>query len=116
MKRRRAPAWPSGGLATLPRRGDGSFARGIVAAGCIAAFQDIAGQRRRATPRRVLRHALQGGTALAAGAEAANAFAQRRYGTALLACAAGAAGVYLIDVLLREESRGTKENERGQEA
>ena len=52
--------------------------------------------------RRVLRHALQGGTALAAGAYAAEAVRCGDFTRAVLATAVGAAGVYALERLLKE--------------
>ncbi len=94
----------------------GHFVRGLVASACLSAIQDV---RTPASPenlKRVLRHALQGGTALAAGAGTAAALERRDYTGALIATAAGVAGVLVIERLLREPARHQQENEDGQEA
>ena len=59
------------------------------------------------------RHALQGGTALSAGSRAAQALHRRDYGSALLAVATGAAGVMLIEHLLRAPAQTNTENDHG---
>ena len=72
----------------------GAFARGFVATALLATLQDR--HARGATPlpgRSILRHAIQGGTALAAGSVAADALLRRDYALALAAATAGAAGV-----------------------
>lgn len=93
-------------------RGDGGFVRGFVASACLSAFQDAPG---RADPRRILRHALQGGTALSAGVHAARALQRQEYARALLAGASGALGVMLVERLLRDDARPSQEIEHGQE-
>lgn len=105
-----------GGKKSADRRGDGSFVRGFVASACLSAFQDV-GQP--ATPqnlKRVLRHALQGGTALTAGGRAVAAVERGDYAGALLAAASGAAGVLLIEQLLRENAQNQREKSHGKEA
>ncbi|WP_051340262.1 hypothetical protein [Azospirillum halopraeferens] len=82
-----------------------TFTRGMVAAGLLAAIQD--GNSPDAPPRgarRVLRLALQGGAALAAGSAAADALSTRDYPAALLALAAGTAGMVVIEHLLNPQS------------
>lgn len=86
---------------------DGSFTRGFVAAACLSAFQDRPGL----DARRVLRHALQGGAALTAGTQAAHSLQRGRWGGALVAVAAGAAAVQLIETLLGDAGR--EENDLG---
>jgi hypothetical protein len=81
------------------------FVRGFIAAGLTAAT----GARRQARGE-TLRLALRGGTALAAGIAGANAIGRRDYASALLAVAAGAAGLSAIDHLLFPDfSNMTKE-------
>jgi hypothetical protein len=63
--------------------------------------------------KRVLRHALQGGAALAAGTRAAAAFRQQDYPSMLVAGVAGAAGVLLLERLLRDGAQAEKENQNG---
>lgn len=94
------------------------FARGFIAAGLPAAVQ---GRREPADYRKILRHAVQGGAALAAGVFAARALARRRYGLALGVAAVGAAGVWAAEALLQSaraehsERFVDKETESGQE-
>jgi len=85
-------------------RGDGSFTKGMVASACISAFQDVAQPNSKADYVRVLRHGLQGGTALAAGSHAARSLHQGDYTSALLSVAVGAAGVLLLENLLSDKS------------
>ena len=81
---------------------DGSFTRGFVATACLSAFQDARVPSSSVQVKRIFKQALQGGTALAAGAQAANAVQRKDYIGALLAAAVGAAGVLLIDRVLQE--------------
>jgi hypothetical protein len=85
-----------------PFHGGSDFTRGFVAAACVSAFQDIENPAAAANLKRALRYGLQGGTALAAGSHAAQSLRQGSYGSALLAVAAGAAGVLMIENLLRD--------------
>lgn len=96
--------------------GDGSFVRGFVASACLSAFQDVPRPATRKNLKRVLRHALQGGTALTAGSRAVAAVNRGAYGEALAALAAGAAGVLIIENLLRAGAAHPQENAHGQEA
>lgn len=107
MKRKRRQALaPLGGTATV-------FARGFLVTGLLVALQDRRGKGAAKPPgRKMLRHALQGGSALAAGTIAAEALARRNYGLALAAVAAGAAGVVAAEYLL---DNANKENGLGQE-
>jgi hypothetical protein len=93
-----------------PLSGDGSFTRGFVAAACISAFQDNNNPATAANLKRVLRYGLQGGAALAAGSRAAASLRHSDYSGALLSAAAGAAGVLIIESLLRDSVQ-PKENE-----
>jgi hypothetical protein len=88
--------------AVMTARGDGSFTKGFVATSCVSAFQGVSQPASQANLKRVLRHGLQGGTALAAGSRAAMALSHRDYSGALIATAAGAIGVLLIENLLRD--------------
>lgn len=99
------------GVMTVP--GDGSFTQGFVAAACVSAFQDIAPPSSRAKLKRVLRHGLQGGMALAAGSRTALALRHRDYSGALIAAASGAVGVLLIENLLRDSAPLKKEEHHG---
>ena len=87
-----------------------SFIRGLVSAGLLASLGDRAAGR---DPRGILRLALQGGAALAAGSVAAVALQRRQPASTLAAIAAGAAGVLVIEHLLREKT--FKEKNHGQE-
>ncbi|MFT3717441.1 hypothetical protein [Pseudorhodoferax sp.] len=101
----------------VPLRASGAaFAQGFVAAGCLSAFQDRQTLLSSPSPvelKRVLRHALQGGAALAAGTRAAAAFQQQDYARMLVATAAGAAGVLIIERLLRDAAQAEQENQDG---
>lgn len=85
-------------------RSGASFTQGFVASACISAFQDVAQPKTKADVKKILRHGLQGGTALSAGCSAAAALRQRDYSRALLSAIAGAAGVMLIEKLLNESA------------
>ncbi len=92
------------------------FLRGMVINACLSAFQDVARPTSRKAMKRVLRHSLQGGTALAAGSRAASRLVRGDYAGALIATAAGAAGVLLIEQLLRDIAPSNREENHGQEA
>ena len=85
-------------------RRDGSFTQGFVASACISAFQDVAHPDSKADYKRILRHGLQGGTALAAGSDAAVALRCGNYTRAVLSVAVGAAGVLLLENLLSDKA------------
>lgn len=106
-KRRRAP------LPAPLDEAPSAFARGFLVTGLLVALQDR-NQSGAARPpgRKVLRHALQGGGALAAGTVAAEALLRRNYGLAVAAVAVGAAGVVAAGYLLNDDNR---ENGLGQE-
>lgn len=89
--------------------GRGDFVKGFVATACIAAVQDRAAPLSRADLKDILRRALQGGTALAAGTQVAVAVRQQDFTRALIAGAAGAAAVLLIERLLRDAVPSDKE-------
>lgn len=98
-----------------------AFARGFLVTGLLATLQD----RRTAgavppSARKVLRHAVQGGSALAAASVAAEALARRDYSLAVAAVAAGAAGVlaaeYLLNIETTEEERGLGQEKQEGEA
>ncbi|THF63259.1 hypothetical protein [Pseudothauera rhizosphaerae] len=93
-----------------------SFVRGFVASACLSAIQGGQRSPSSAEVRRVLRYALQGGTALAAGAGAAAAIERRDYTGALVAAAVGAAGVFVIERMLRDAAQRSQEKHDGQEA
>lgn len=101
----------------LPPAGElpANFVRGFVATGLLAALQKGAAGT---VPdkRTALRHALQGGTALAAGCSAADAWQRRNYSGAVLAVATGAAGVVAIDYLMRKAARSDGEKNGQEEA
>ena len=103
------PHLPSAPLVTVSRAAGGGFVQGFVAAGCVSAFQDRPAPACAVDLKRVLRHALQGGAALAAGSQAAMAVRRQDYTGALVATAAGAAGVLLIERLLRDSATAVQE-------
>lgn len=107
MKNSISPYFP----AVLSTPGDGSFTQGLVAASCISAFQDIATSPAQVDYKRVLRHGLQGGTALAAGSRTAMALRHHDYAGALIATALGAAGVLLIENLMRDSAKPQEEDQ-----
>jgi hypothetical protein len=94
----------------------GSFVKGFVAGGCLSALPGANLPPSQADLKRILRRALQGGAALAAGERAAMAYRQGDYSGMLVATAAGAAGVLLIERLLRDAAPPKQENTHGQEA
>lgn len=77
-----------------------AFLRGVLVTGMLVALTD----RRKDKPqgRKVLRQAVQGGAALAAGTVAAEALVRRDYKLAAMAVAAGAAGVVAAGHLFDE--------------
>jgi len=95
--------------AVMTAPGENSFTKGFVASACISAFQGVAQPSSQANLKRVLRHGLQGGTALAAGTRASMALRHRDYSGALIAATAGAIGVLLIENLLRDPARPQEE-------
>lgn len=92
------------------------FVRGFVATGLLAAVQDRAARHgshdSRAEAQRVLRLALQGGAALAAGTEAATALQQRDWTRAMTVTAVGALGVLAIERLMTTETFREMNNEQ----
>ena len=95
------------------RRGESDFVRGFVASACLSAFQDSAGELAAGPFRRVLRHGLQGGAALTAGTRVAVDLRRGDYTGALVAAAAGAAGVLLIEKLLGDAVGPATEDRNG---
>ena len=91
-----------------------TFTRGFVATALLVALRRRAGT---AAPsgRTILKHALQGATALTAGTIAAEALTRRNFSLAADATTAGAAGVLLAEALLITHHQDDKENGRGQE-
>lgn len=83
------------------------FARGFVATGLLSALQDRCAPGAAIDGRRALRHALQGGVALAAGSAAAEALARRDVFTVLLAVAGGGAAIASIEQLLHRRVQPT---------
>lgn len=105
MKKRKAIAVPAEKVPTI-------FLRGALVTGLLAALQDRFEPGAARPGRKVLRHALQGGAALAAGSVAADALSRRDWGLALTAVAAGTVGVLAAESLLNSPM---KEIHRGQE-
>jgi hypothetical protein len=86
-----------------------AFVQGFVASGLLASIQNQPG--RPVADKRALRLALQGGTALAAGTSAAQAWQRRDLTRALTALALGTAGVLAIEKMMQD----SKEKTDGQE-
>lgn len=109
------PAYATAPHAVLPAATSQEFIKGFVMTACLTALQDAPDLRQKANTRRVLRRALQGGTALTAADATARAAARGDYTRALVAASAGAAGVYLIERLLRDAAATpiTKESSNG---
>jgi len=105
MKKRKAKA-PSRALA--PAELTSNFTRGMIAAGLLTAIQDRANVGR-SPNRKVVRLALQGGVALAAGTATAESLRDQDYLGALAAFAGGAVGVMALEALLASESSETFE-------
>lgn len=78
------------------------FVRGFVASACLAVVQEGGLAKSPQQAKRLLRQALLGGTAMAAGSQAAAAIGRGLFGRALLAGALGATAVLLIGQLLSE--------------
>lgn len=112
MKRRLRP-YP----APRPEEASANFVRGFVATGLLAALPSgAASATAPKAGKAILRQALQGGIALAAGGTAAGALQRRDYRTALMAVTGGAAAVVAVDYLLRKPARkDNKEKALGQE-
>lgn len=101
---------------SLPPPRDGNpFVRGLVVGGGLAAFRGVGRGGAPRPTKHILRHALQEGTALAAGTRAAVAVGQRDYTGALTAAAAGAAGVLIIERLLGDSPEARRESVNGKE-
>ncbi|MHB1360820.1 MAG: hypothetical protein ACYC5U_12335 [Rhodocyclaceae bacterium] len=88
----------------------GSFVRGLVSAGLLAAIQNQPG--RPVMDKRALRLALQGGASLAAASMAAQAWQQRDLSRVLVAVAAGAACVAVIEKLMNTYKESTDGQEK----
>ena len=109
MKRRRRLA----GTLTVPEL-SATFTRGMVAAALLTAVQERWTAGSPPPAGKILRYALQGGAALAAGTAAAEAVRTRNPAGAVLAVAAGVAGVVAIEHLLNPaESPAHEENSLG---
>jgi hypothetical protein len=102
------------GKAAKPLAVGSMFARGFVASGLLAAIQGRSGTLPARI--RVVRHAIQGGAALAAGSVAARAIRRRDYGQALAAVAAGATAMLAAERFLTPAPQPeSMENGLGQE-
>lgn len=86
------------------------FVRGFISTGLLAALTEPSTGRNK---RRILRLALLGGTALAAGSVAARALRRRELASTLTAIAAGAAGLLTIEHFLSVTT--SREKDHGQE-
>lgn len=89
------------------------FVRGFVATVLLSTLQDRAGGAARRDWRKVLRHGLQGGAALAAATIAAEAGSRRDFGTGVTAVLAGAVAVMAAEATLNPPQ--FQENSLGQE-
>lgn len=100
MKRKKGKA-----IALAPIELAGNFTRGMVATGLLVAIQDRWNQSQGGKPsgKKVLRQAVQGGAALAAGIATAESLRRRDYVSALIALAGGAAGVVAAEILLNPD-------------
>ncbi|WP_333824570.1 hypothetical protein [Pinisolibacter sp.] len=101
MKRRKARAAGREALGVV-------FARGFVVTALLEAAQS-----RPHDGRRLLRRALQGGAALAAGTSAAASLGRRDYLPALAAVAVGAATIAAAEILTDPTLFASQETERG---
>ncbi|KAF0223028.1 MAG: hypothetical protein FD176_2194 [Rhodospirillaceae bacterium] len=90
----------------------GNFTRGLIATGLLAAIQDR-WSHEKPSNRKVLRLALQGGAALAAGIAAAESLRRGDYARALIAVAGGAVGVGVAEMLLNPTHTPAEEAEIG---
>lgn len=92
-----------------------AFVRGFVATGLLVGLGQAGTARPCPASRTVLRKALQGGVAIAAGSVAARALSRRRYATVLAATAAGAIGILASGALLAATPQQEKETDLGEE-
>jgi hypothetical protein len=96
---------------TTPAEVSANFTRGFVATALLTAIQGRRGGLAGPSGAKVLRYAMQGGTALAAGAATATALQRRNYTDALVAVAGGVASMvaieYLFNPLGQEEDKET---------
>lgn len=91
-----------------------TFTRGMVAAALLTAVQERWTGGAPPSGRKILRYALQGGAALAAGTAAAEAVRSRNAAGAVLAVAAGVAGVVALEHLLNPaDTPANPENAHG---
>ncbi|KON80704.2 hypothetical protein PA01_02790 [Azoarcus sp. PA01] len=114
--KRRLRAYPG----PVAERASTNFVRGFVATGLLAALPSAAASAMAPNAgKAILRQALQGGIALAAGGTAAGAMQRRDYRTAIVAVGGGAAAVIAVDYLLRKpvpkDSKDNEEKTLGQE-
>ncbi len=84
------------------------FVRGFVASACLGAVQEGGLSMSPQQSKRILRQALLGGTAMAAGSQVAATIGQGLFGRALLVGALGATAVLLIGQLLNESEPSTE--------
>lgn len=94
-KRKARPAPP-------PGEARAAFLRGFVGTALLSVLQNRAEGKAPLSGKTVLRHAVQGGSALSAGTIAAEAMLVRDYTLAFTATLAGAAGVWAAETLLRD--------------
>lgn len=77
------------------------FVRGFIATALLSALQGRAEAGAPPPWRKILRHGLQGGAALAAGTKAAECIARRDYATGTAAVMAGAAAIVAAETALQ---------------
>ncbi|GHU19893.1 hypothetical protein FACS189475_07890 [Betaproteobacteria bacterium] len=110
LSQRKGRAFPAASIGSpTALKARNGFMRGFIVAG-LAAATSAGRSTNEESGRETLRLALRGGAALAAGVAGANAIDRRDYGLALLAVAAGAAGLGAINYLFLESSSNEKES------
>ncbi|MDO8607412.1 MAG: hypothetical protein Q7R40_12820 [Phaeospirillum sp.] len=89
------------------------FLRGFIATALLSALQDRAAASTPPPWRKIFRHGIQGGAALAAGTKAAEAIGRRDYRTGVTAVIVAAAAIVTAETALQIPH--TQENPLGQE-
>ncbi|MNF49186.1 hypothetical protein D3C85_549020 [compost metagenome] len=86
------------------------FVRGFVASACLGVVQEGGLAKSPQQVKRLLRQALLGGTAMAAGSQVAATIGRGLFGRALLAGALGATAMLLLGQLLSEATPQAEES------